>query len=335
VSRQIFSFLLASLLAAFSSSVNAQILPSFGGSRTGTTGMQFLKIGVDARSAGMAGTVSATVNDVSALYWNPAGISGMDTAHMAYQVSHTLYFADVNLSWAGVVFRRKQSYWGLSLSSLNSGDMKVTTEFQPFGTGQTFRVVDQTLGLTYAKRLTDNFVFGVTGRFAHEAIADVVTNNAVFDLGFQYDIGLANTRFAVAVSNFGFNVKPGGKLDVLRLNGPQTLEDFEKVSVPAIFRIGFAWDPIKDEHQQLTLTTQLNHPTDNNETLGLASEYIWNKILFARLGYEFGQDEKGLPAFGAGVQTTRKFGMLRFDYGYNNKERLGNVHRFTIGLVLR
>ena len=297
--------------------------------------MQFLKIGPDARAAGMAGTSTAVVNDVSGLYWNPAGITGLDTVHTAFMAAHTLYFADVNLSWAGAVFRKKQSYFGISLSSLNSGDMKVTTETQPFGTGQTFRVVNQTLGFTYARKLTEQFAFGATARYAREAIADVVVNNAVFDLGFQYDIGLANTRFAVSVSNFGLNVKPSGKVQVLEVNGSSTATNFEKVSVPAIFRIGFAWDPIKTAENQLTVTTQLNHPTDNNETLGLAGEYIWNKVLFARAGYELGQDESGIPAFGAGVQLTRHFGLLRFDYGYNNKERLGNVHRFTVSCALR
>jgi hypothetical protein len=36
------------------------------------------------------------------------------------------------------------------------------------------------------------------------------TDNAVVDFGFQYEVGKANTRFAVGVSNFGSNTEPSG-----------------------------------------------------------------------------------------------------------------------------
>ena len=44
-------------------------------SKTGTTAAQFLKIGIGARALGMGGAYSAVSNDVTALYWNPAGLS--------------------------------------------------------------------------------------------------------------------------------------------------------------------------------------------------------------------------------------------------------------------
>jgi len=70
--------LLYLFLFAFSIA-QAQILPTFGNSRTGGSGMQFLKIAPDARSAAMSGSVVGLVNDASAMYWNPAGITSIDT----------------------------------------------------------------------------------------------------------------------------------------------------------------------------------------------------------------------------------------------------------------
>lgn len=314
--------------------VSAQILPALGGSRSGTTGMQFLKIAPDARSAGLAGSMVAIANDVSSLYWNPAGISRIDTNRFHFQAGHTAYFADYAMNYVGSVVKVKDSYIGLSIINLNSGDIPVTTEFQPFGTGEVFRSNSFTLGLSYAKSLTDNFSFGVTGKYARESIAGVNINNALLDFGFLYDIGLYNTRFAVSLSNFGVNVQPDGSIQVLKLNGTFDENNFETVSVPAIFRIGFAWDAIKTDLHMLTLTTQLNHPTDNNETITLAGEYLWNNILYVRTGYEFGTVEKGIPALGTGLHFKRNFGILRLDYGFNNKERLGSIHRATIGLTL-
>ena len=52
--------------------VQAQVLPSFGQERTGGSGLQFLKVPVDARGAALSGTMAAVADDASALYWNPA-----------------------------------------------------------------------------------------------------------------------------------------------------------------------------------------------------------------------------------------------------------------------
>lgn len=311
----------------------AQLLPSFGGSRTGTTGFQFLKIAPDARSAGMGGSMIAITDDVSALYWNPAGITHTDTQDLHIQLSQTLYFADVNMSFAGLVYRlNAQTFLGASLIYLTTGKMDVTTEFQPYGTGQYFNASDLALALTFSKVLTDNFSFGVTGKYIRESFAEVHADNAVVDFGFQYAVGVANTRFAVGVANFGFDTEPSGTITVPTLEGFDTIMDFEKVAVPAVFRIGVAWDPVNTATNRFTLSGQLNHPTDNNETYNLGAEYAWHRTLFCRTGYEFGLDESGIPSFGFGVRFKRNFGMLQFDYGFEDKSRLGTIHRITFGI---
>ncbi len=315
--------------------VYAQVLPAFGDSRTGTTGFQFLKIAPDARASGMGGSVIATVDDASALYWNPAGMTKVDTQKIHLQLGHTEYFAGIGFEYLGMVNRLSETtFLGLSLYGMNSGDMPVTTEFHPFGTGQTFRALDMAAALSLGRVLTDNFSFGITTKFIRESIADIHTHAFVFDFGFQYDVGLRDTRFAVNVSNFGFNAQPQGSLPVLRLDGGDTIVEFEKIAIPAVFALGFAWDAVKQEDHLLTLATQLNHPTDNNETIGFGAEYSWRSLLYVRTGYQFGVDEKGAPAFGFGLRLKRNFGILNFDYGFNHKSRLGGIHRITVGMSI-
>ena len=324
--------LLLSLLLA--STASAQLLPSFGGSRTGTTGFQFLKIAPDARSVGVGESIIANTNDVAALFWNPAGITKVDTQKLHLQFSQTLYYADVNLSFAGaVVPLSKQTFIGASFETLTTGEMPVTTEFQPFGTGQTFVANNLAVGLSLARILTENFSFGVTGKYVRESYADVHAGTAVIDFGFQYEVGKANTRFAVGVSNFGFNTEPSGAVEVFSFGGAvDTVSDFEKIAVPAIFRIGIAWDALKKTDHLLSIAGQLNHPTDNNETYGLGAEYAWKQLLYARAGYEFGLDETGIPNFGFGLRFKRNFGLLQLDYGFQDKSKLGTVHRITFGI---
>ncbi len=320
-----FLFLVSSL------QLQAQVLPSFGNSRTGTAGMQFLKIYPDARSAAMGGAFVAVANDATALYWNNAGIV---SSEKKYQVGLGVgnYFAGSKISQFSLIYKKKTSkYWGLMVNSIDFGQMQETTEFQPVGTGRTFSLNCLTVGISYAQELTDHFSYGVMAKWAYEGIASVATNNLLFDLGFKYNVGVKNARFAVALSNYGANVKPNGKLEVLKFNGQNEITEFQRVSVPSIFRLGAAFDPISKGYNVLTLSGQLNHYTDNNETFSLGAEYTWKKLLIFRSGYEFGADEGGLPGLGFGLNMLKRIGCIRLDYSFNNKARLGNLHR--IGLV--
>ena len=318
-------------------SADAQILPSFGDSRTGGTGMQFLKIGVDARSAALSGAYVAIANDVAALYWNPAGITSIDTGKVNFQMSYAKYFGDIGANFAGAVIKAGPlSYVGFNVMSMNYGKMEETTEFEPKGTGRSFTPVNYSIGITYAKILTNSFSFGVTGKFAQEGYAGVNVNNAMFDLGLKYDVGVKHTRFGVSFSNFGFNVAPTGDVTILKFNGPQTVSTFTEVSVPAIFRLGIAFDPIHNEQHILTLAGQLNHPTDNNETYALGAEYSYLRVGYLRAGYEFFSDEQNTFAtVGCGIKILRRFGGLIVDYGMTPKSRLGNTQRISLAINIR
>lgn len=283
----------------------------------------------------MGESYTATVDDVTALYWNPAGITRLDTFQWHMSLGHVAYYAETSMEHVSLVKRLgTESLLGLSMMYFSSGDMDVTTEFQPFGTGQTFRTVSTAAGLSFATALTDNFSFGLTAKYVYEGIADVKTQTILFDFGFQYNVGLANTRFAVGLNNFGPNATPNGELTHTNLEGTITYTDFETINAPSVFRLGFAWDPILQEGQRLTLSTQLNHPTDNNETFGFGAEYFWNNLLYLRAGYLFGADEKGSPSFGFGLNYKRRYGRVKIDYGFTSKELLGPIYRITLGLSL-
>lgn len=311
----------------------AQILPTFGNSRTGGSGMQFLKIVPDARGAAMGGAVVGLTNDAAAMYWNPAGITGIDTGKVTSQFSHTRWFGNSQINYGAVAFKAgKLSYLGINVLSLGFNETKETTEFEPNGTGRNVLMGSTYIGVTFAKILTNNFSFGIQAKFAQENIANVSVNNLLFDLGLTYNIGIKNARFGVTFTNFGVNVSPKGDVTILSLNGESMKNEFTSISAPAIFRLGFAIDPISNNTHVLTTSAQLNHPTDNNETFSLGSEYSWKKILIARAGWEFGLDEaNNFPTLGFGFRLPRNFGNIGIDYGLVSKSRIGNIHR--IGLL--
>jgi len=322
------------LLACFHP-VRGQLLPAFGASRVATTGFQFLKIAPDARSAGMGGAVCAGIHDLASVYWNPAGLTRLDSSHLQLQVSDTRYFAGVQLQFVALAHRFKGgSVVAVSYTGLNTGVMDVTTEFEPSGNGQTFRAYDQELALSYAKKLTTQFSFGISGKYIEERFAEQSTRDGVVDFGFQYEVGKANLRFSAGISNFGFTTEPRGSIIIETLQGFDTVAAFGKMAVPSIFRLGLHWDALKGAGQLLSFAAQLNHPTDNHETFGLGAEYSYHQLLYVRSGYELGADEGGLPAFGFGIRYKRRFGVLQLDYGFQEKNKLGSVHRITLSASL-
>lgn len=334
------AFVVAIALALLTAAPSAgQLIPSFGSDRAGTSGFQFLKIPVDARSAAMGETVAANAMDASSLFWNPALASQADGAQIGF--SHTAYYADVTLAYVAALYHLRAAGLtvGASLQALNSGSMDVTTEFQPFGTGETFAFVDLAAGLTVSQQLTDLFSYGVTAKYVRESVAGVTANTAVFDLGVFYRVGETGAQMAVAIRNFGLDGVPSGKLPrtVLGQTEPRVETEFAELTPPTTFLLGITYDVLRGSRvNDLLVSGQLNNPNDNAESFNLGLEYTWNRLLILRGGYRFGVEEYSTPSAGVGLNFDNVIGgaSARFDYGFTQLDRLGVVHRVGVNLGL-
>ena len=333
----IYRSLLILMLCVVPYTAQGQLLPSLGGDRAGTSGFQFLKIPVDARSAALGETVVANISDVSALFWNPALAAELDDVHVG--LSHVEYFSDVTLNFAGFSYRLPGSSLtlGLSAQTLASGSMEVTTEFQPFGTGQTFSLFDMAIGLTVAQSLTDLFSYGVTAKYVQENVAGVTQSTAVFDIGIFYRVGTTGAQMAVSVRNFGLDSFTSGEISRNVISDPSILmeNDFESVTPPTTFLLGLSYEALRaNAMNDLLLSAQLNNPNDNAENWNFGAEYTWNSLLALRAGYRFGIEEFTVPSFGVGLILPYLGPELRFDYGFSQLERLGQLHRVSLMVAL-
>lgn len=317
------------LALTFVSSANAQLLPSHGRDRAGTSGFQFLKITVDPRAAAMGETVAANAFDASALFWNPSLAAQAPGTQIGF--SHAAYYADVAVSYAGAYHTFGSFTIGASVQALNSGDMEVTTEFEPYGTGETFRWIDLGVGLTVAQKLTDLFSYGVTARYVRESVAGIVTQTGVFDLGVFYRVGDTGAQMAVVMRNFGLDGTPSGELERVTIGeGVAVEDDFESITPPTTFLFGITYELFQNNpRNSLLISGQLNNPNDNAENFNVGAEYTWNDLLILRGGYRIGVEEATLPSLGAGFLVPG-FGDglgVRLDYAYTQLDRLGTVHR--------
>jgi len=304
------------------------ILPTLGDSRSGTSGFQFLKINVDARSSSMGGSNVADAADGSAAYLNPALASMMDGGQ--FYLSHTAYFADISLNYASYFHKFNSVSVGGSIMFLDSGEMEETTEFNPFGTGRTFRTVHFAGGLTFSQRLTNYFSYGATVKYLDERIEEIQTQSVVFDVGFFYQVGATGLRFAIGLNNFGDDASPTGETTRQTLDGPVTETNFADISPPTMFMIGAAFDAYSNENFDLMITGQVTNPADNAERFSLGSELGFLDRFFLRAGYEFGVEEARYPSGGVGFKVPLLNRDLAIDYGFSTRERLGNLHRFAM-----
>ena len=303
----------------------AQLFPILGGQRAGISTAQFLKLGVGSRSSAMGDAFVAVANDASALYWNPAGLVQFDKNEVIF--SHNKWVVDINHDFAGAVYHLDETNtFGLAFTSLSMDQMKVTTEFAPFGTGEYFSFGDIALAVTYSRKMTDQFSFGGTVRYIEETLDKLKMRGVMIDLGTYYWTGLGTTRFAVTVSNFGNQLAPDGKVVLI---GKREKSDWQSFSPPTIFRIGFAFEPYQDDDNKLTTAIQLNHPNDNSENVATGLEYSWRNIVYLRGGYLFNVEEQNY-SFGFGVHVPISIAMCSVDYSFTNFTKLGNSQRFSI-----
>lgn len=175
---------------------------AFGQSKIGSTAAPFLNIGVGPRAISMGGAFTATANDISALYWNPAGASRSSTNEAIF--AHSTWFADINYEWAAAMVKLGDAGTvGLNLTYLNYGEMEITTLAEQDGTGQMFSANDLSLGLTYAYNLTDRFSLGGTVKYVQQKIWNSSASAFAVDLGVLFLSDIYGLRIAATITNFG------------------------------------------------------------------------------------------------------------------------------------
>ncbi|HTK83401.1 MAG TPA: PorV/PorQ family protein [Bacteroidota bacterium] len=324
-------------LAFAAQPADAQLIPNLGGQRAGISALPFLKIGAGSRGTAMGESFTAVANDASALYWNPAGL--VQFSDNQVYLGFTWYVVDIDLPYLGVVYHLSPNdAVGLSMTSLRTEDMEITTETQPFGTGQYASFGDIAFGLSYSRKMTDQFSFGVTTRYVEETLDILKMRGLLFDLGTYYWTGIGSSRFAVVVTNFGADVSPSGEVHEL---GGATVSSFQSFSPPTQFKLGFAFEPMQTDDQRITTSVELNHPNDNAENVHLGVEYEWKKMITFRLGTKrtigerlLGEDNSSSADFSAGFGVAAPINQkdILFDYSYQNYNKLGAVHRISLGI---
>lgn len=218
--------------------------------RAGTAGAMELVLPVGARGIALGGSNLANTADLEAMYWNPAGLSLMKQSVSA-MFSHMSYIADISVEYmaVGVNFQGFGSV-GLSLKTINFGDISHTTEDAIDGIG-TYSPQFYTLGLTFSRELTDKIHVGATANFISENMMRTSASGFAVTAGIQYKglIAIKGLSVGIALKNLGPDMKYDGA-DLYRVADAQSTlrgDQLYKIEaapfgLPSVLEMGLAYE---------------------------------------------------------------------------------------------
>ncbi|MEI8135380.1 MAG: PorV/PorQ family protein [bacterium] len=309
----------------------------------GSSGSAFEKLGVGARAAGMGGAFSALADDISALYWNPAGIARLKGINTS--ATYTAWYAGTTHNFIGASIPISERYrFGVSLILLDNGSLAKSTITKDVNAG-TFNANDLAFGLTLAGALTDRFSFGATVKYIRSSILDLSADGIAFDAGSLYQTDFYHTKISLALSNLGPDRNfQGNSLSIVAQDplinntsrGLDALLVTSPFSLPLAFRIGIGTDVFQGnvEAQKLNVAVDFAAHSDGPETYNIGAEYIWNDIVAFRAGYGFNQDQLGL-GLGAGFKYKTEDFFGQIDYSINTTKNFGLINRLSVSAAFQ
>ena len=351
IAKHIVAALALTLVAT--SGASAQVVSVAAGefTKVGLAGGQFLKIGVGARGTAMAGAYGGVADDISSIYWNPAGLAQVEGYGADF--SHTFWFAGMSHSFAALVMPVSEKFRvSAHMVNFQSGDINVTTTDEPDGTGGIYSVSDIAVGATLAGYLTDQFSFGVTGRYVSHAFTNMSAGGFVFDIGTRYDTEFNGITLGFSINTLGTpqtfsgpevtqTNRPFGGLDQSPIDMDIQTSSFE---MPLSFRAGIGVDmfdglvsdrPTVDDDgtivHQWIMAGDFETYADIPEQFAIGTEYTFREFVSFRAGYRFGSDQFGLSG-GIGLKYQSGSFDGRVDYSISPSNELGLINRLTVAL---
>lgn len=273
--------------------------------RKGTGGASELLIPVGARSSALGAGVASDVSGAEAIYWNPAGVARLEGTDAIF--SHTSYFANMKVNYAAVAMPAGNlGVLGFNAKVLSVGDIFITTEAAPDGTGEVVQPTFTVLGVTWAKTFTDRVNFGVTANFVSERVLSMSASGLAMDFGVQYDTGWRGLKLGMAMKNFGNSMAFNGEDLEVNLLPPGsdptasnrtlrfTTANFE---MPSYFTLSGTYDLYHYGENKLKLMGAFQNNNFIGDNLSLGAEWGY-RDMFALRGSFFGTGNTSVNSAG-------------------------------------
>lgn len=303
-------------------------------SQTAKYSNEFLSIGVGARSLSMSNAMVASTSDATSGYWNPAGLSSLQTDFDA-SIMHAEYFAGIAKYdyLGGAMALDTSSFLGATIIRFGVDDIPNTTDLIDsqgnidYDRISRFSAADYALLLSYARKTTiPNLSYGVNAKIIYRNIGQFAHSWGFgLDLGLQYKLNdwrfgvlardITSTfnawtfnedELIVEVQDSVFNFAPDNSLEItlpkLILGASRDFPIYDKFTGLVELDMEFTFDG-----QRHVLIE--GDPVSIDPRLGI--EISYNQLAFVRFGVgnfqrvvEFDEKESLTlqPNFGIGIQ---------------------------------
>ena len=235
---------------------------------SGTAGMQFLKLGADARGNSMAGAVVGEVDDIDSIYWNPAGLNYLNKVMVTG--TYNKLIGDMSYLYAGAAmpfFVNKIGTIGFSMTYVDEGSLEDTGNLGAFGD---LGCSDLVLSGAYGLKLGMISIGGAL-RYTRKKIFNYSIDGAVVDIGGMVEVpSVDNLKAGMVIKNLGWASKAIAKPDGL----------------PIMYQAGLSYNYSIGIHNIIgVLSTDI--AVDDDPDVNIGMEYGLKQMIFLRTGYKY------------------------------------------------
>ena len=227
-----------------------------------TTGVPFLLIAADARSAGMADMGVATSADAFSQQYNPAKYA-FSLDKQGFSVSYTPYLTSIanDISLGQITYFNRineRSAFAGSLRYFGLGDIELTD-----AVGQPLNTVSPNefaLDGSYSLKLSDRFAMGIGARYIRSSLKIASdTGDASPASSFAVDVSGYFQSEELAYDDFNGRWRAGFNFQNLgpKINYDQDNLESSSNFLPANMRLGGGFDFIFDEYNKIGLTAEV------------------------------------------------------------------------------
>jgi hypothetical protein len=228
-----------------------------------TTGVPFLLVAADARSAGMADNGVATSADSFSQQWNPAKYAfALDK--QGFSISYTPYLTDLvnDISLGQLTYYNRlneRSAFAGSFRFFGLGEIELRQTGDPNEIPRTVSPSEFAFDGSYSLKLSEKFSMAVGARFINSSLKVATdTGDASAASSFAIDVAGFFQSEEVAYSDFNGRWRAGFNIQNL---GPKISYDNSEFSnnfLPANLKLGTGFDFILDDYNKVSLNVEFN-----------------------------------------------------------------------------
>jgi long-subunit fatty acid transport protein len=296
----------------------------------------FVDVGLGARPAAMGGAFTGLADDIHALFWNPAGLSGMKSKQATVNFAKLYGLVSYNMFSVGMPLSSDESQQGFGLALISSGDdalreMTILAGYArkvgPFSLGLNLKYRHASFGNNTLNR--DDFKVFSDDEFTAGVLNQVkgTASGFGFDFGLLYQLN-EKIKMGFIVRDVYSPVSWNSSVDNPNAKTKGTYSE----TVPLETVIGTSYSVF--ENLLVTADYQPGLSDDvSHKVRGGAELRLW-KWLYLRAGLQNNinteDDERYL--FGMGLAVSIKGSIIQFDYTHII-EQLENSNRITVGFA--